>query len=161
MSIKLFLNSSPVCTEKAVGSCRVQLDFKNTDTRGNFTLNHYHENYGFDLEAALSKHSIKELSTPKYKDDLINSLKKGNIQSATFVKDGTEIKQFIEANPQFKTVTVYDANHNRLDAKQDRKEEVSQRTSNSKTKDLKEKSSEEEGPQEKKETAKRRKAQSM
>lgn len=139
----------------------LQLDFKNTDTRGNFAINHYHENYGFDLEAALSKHSIKELGTPKYKDDLINSLKKGNLQSATFVKDGTEVKQFIEANPQFKSVTIYDADHNRLNAKEAKKEEQSQKASNSQGKDVKEKASEEEGPQEKKETAKRRKAQSM
>jgi len=77
-----------VCTEKAVGSCRVQLDFKNTDTRGNFILNHYHENYGFDLAAVLSKHDIKELNTPKYKEDLLSSLKKGNLESATFIKNG-------------------------------------------------------------------------
>ncbi|SEP07084.1 hypothetical protein [Flavobacterium sp. fv08] len=139
----------------------VQLDFKNTDTRGNFMLNHYHENYGFDLEAALSKHPIKELNNPKYKDDLINSLKKGNIQSATFVKDGKETKQFVEANPQFKTVTVYDANQNRLDTKQDKKEEVSQKASNSKSRDVKETPNDQEGPDEKKETSKRRKAQSM
>jgi hypothetical protein len=139
----------------------IQLDFKNTDARGNFMLNHYHENYGFDLEAALSKHSIKELNIPKYKDDLINSLKKGNIQSATFVKAGNEIKQFVEANPQFKTVTVYDSDRNRLDAKQDKKEEISQKSSNSKSKGANEKSNEDEGPQEKKEASKRRKAQSM
>ena len=96
----------------------VQLDFKNTDTRGNFAINHYHENYGFDIEAALAKHPIKELNTAKYKDDLISSLRKGNVQSATFVKEGKEVKQFIEANPQFKTLTVYDASMKRLDTRQ-------------------------------------------
>lgn len=139
----------------------VQLDFKNTDSRGNFMINHYHENYGFNLEAALAKHPVKELATPKYKDDLINSLKKGNLQSATFVKDGKEIKQFIEANPQFKSVTIYDADHNRLNAKEAKKEEESQKASNSKGKEVKQTLSDEDSPAQKKEDPKRRKAQSM
>lgn len=139
----------------------LQIDFKNTDTRGNFILNHYHENYGFNLEAALSKHPIKELDNSKYKDDLINSLKKGNVQSATFIKDGTEVKQFIEANPQFKTVTIYDSSHNRLDSRHSKKEEESQKNSNSKTKDAKQDVTEEGAQQEKKESNKRRKSQSM
>jgi hypothetical protein len=139
----------------------LQIDFKNTDTRGNFILNHYHENYGFNLEAALNKHPIKELDNSKYKDDLINSLKKGNVQSATFIKDGTEIKQFIEANPQFKTVTIYDSSHNRLDSRHSKKEEESQKNSNSKTKDAKQGVTEEGAQQEKKESNKRRKSQSM
>ena len=64
------------------------MDFKETDTNGNFKLNQYHQNYGYDLEAALGKLPIKELETPKYKEDLMESLKKGNLQSATFLKDG-------------------------------------------------------------------------
>lgn len=139
----------------------LQIDFKNTDSRGNFMINHYHENYGFDLEAALAKHNIKELANPKYKDDLINSLKKGNLQSATFLKNGTEVKQFVEANPQFKTVSVYDSSHHRLDSRQTKKEEESQKTTHSKSKDTKEDLSQEESSQEKKENTKRRKAQSM
>lgn len=139
----------------------IQLDFKNTDSRRNFILNHYHENYGFDLEAALSKHPIKELSTPKYKEDLLNSLKKGNIQSATFVKDGTEVKQFLEANPQFKTVTVYDSNLKRLDTKQDKKEAESEKTSNKQAKSAGQKENDVEEPQSEKKERNRRKAQSM
>lgn len=71
------------------------MDFKQTDTSGNFKINQYHQNYGYDLEATLSKHPIKELETPKYKEDLMDSMKKGNLQSATFLKDGNEIKQYI------------------------------------------------------------------
>lgn len=139
----------------------LQLDFKNSDSKGNFMINHYHENYGFDLEASLAKLSIKELNTPKYKDDLISSLKKGNFQSATFIKDGAEVKQFIEANPQFKTVTVYDADRNRMDARQSKKEEESLKSSSSKSKNVKEDSSDTEPEQEKKESSKRHKAQSI
>jgi len=93
----------------------LQFDFKNTDDKGNFKLNHYHENYGFKLEEALAKHPIKELARDDYKENLMDSLKKGNLQSATFVKDGQEIKQFIEASPQFKTVNLYDSTMQRQD----------------------------------------------
>ncbi|MWB94931.1 MULTISPECIES: hypothetical protein [Flavobacterium] len=104
----------------------VQIDFKQSEANGNFKLNHYHQNYGYDLEAALFKHPIKELETPKYKEDLINSLKKGNLQSATFHKEGNEIKQYIEASPQFKTINVYDINLKRIDTRQSANEKQSE-----------------------------------
>lgn len=116
----------------------VQLDFKNTDSKGNFMTHHYHENYGFDLEGALAKHPIKELNTPKYKDDLISSLKKGNLQSATFLKGGKEVKQFVEANPQFKTILVYDSNLKKLDTKQINSEAVTNNESKAQKKSQKE-----------------------
>ncbi|GEC73798.1 hypothetical protein SAMN05443543_103390 [Flavobacterium flevense] len=98
------------------------MDFKEADTNGNFKLNQYHQNYGYDLENALSKHPIKELETPKYKEVLMDSIKKGNRQSVTFVKDGNEIKQYVEANPQFKTINVYDSNMKRIDNRQSKEE---------------------------------------
>lgn len=56
----------------------------------------------------------------------MNSLKKGNLQSATFIKDGLEVKQYIEANPQFKTLNVYDSNQKRLDTRQSSEQQQSQ-----------------------------------
>lgn len=92
----------------------IKMDFKETDSNSNFKLNHYHQNYGYDLEASLAKHPIKELENPAYKEDLLNSLKKGNLQSVTFKIDGTETKQCVEANPHFKTINVYDQNMQRI-----------------------------------------------
>ena len=45
----------------------------------------------------------------------------GNVQSVTFLKDGEEIKGFIEANPKDKTINIYDAKMEPLskEAKQD------------------------------------------
>lgn len=103
----------------------VQMDFKETDANGNFKLNQYHKNYGYDIESTLSKHPIRELENPKYKQDLIDSMKKGNRQSATFLKDGKEIKQFIEANPQFKTINLYDSDMQRIDNRQSKDEKQS------------------------------------
>lgn len=97
----------------------VQMDFKQADAHGNYKLQHYHQNYGYDLEAALARHPIKELSNEQDKDRLIASLQKGNIQSVTFLGEGgSEQKHFVEASPQFKTINVYDSNLQRLDIKQ-------------------------------------------
>ncbi|WP_144214116.1 hypothetical protein [Flavobacterium anhuiense] len=104
----------------------LKFDFKQTDNSGNFKISHYHQNYGYDLEASLEKHSIKELNTPKYKEDLMNSLKKGNLQSVTFVVGGVESKMFVEANPQFKTLNVYDGNLQRINHRESKEEKKSE-----------------------------------
>ncbi|MBS7233972.1 hypothetical protein KHA90_23470 [Flavobacterium psychroterrae] len=141
----------------------VQIDFKQSETNGNFKLNHYHQNYGYDLEAALSKHPIKELETPKYKEDLINSLKKGNLQSATFQKEGNEIKQYIEASPQFKTINVYDSNLQRIDNRKSKEEKQSesQQTSEKQGSKKQSQTADDDGPEVPKEAKKKRKSQSM
>ncbi|RZM29214.1 MAG: hypothetical protein EOO88_05870 [Pedobacter sp.] len=100
----------------------VQMDFKQSDDNGNFKLKHYHENYGYNLEAALGKHPIKELVNDDFKANLMDSLKKGNLQSATFQNGSTEQKQYIEANPQFKTINIYDSGMQRLDNRQSKSE---------------------------------------
>jgi hypothetical protein len=115
----------------------ISMNFKETDTNGNFKLNHYHQNYGYNLEAALEKHSIKELQTPQYKEDLMNSLKKGNVQSVTFVVGGEERKQFVEANPQFKTVKVYDSSMQRINDRESKDQKKSESESHTVSKDVK------------------------
>ncbi|MDR6845564.1 hypothetical protein [Flavobacterium granuli] len=113
----------------------IKMNFKEeADDKGNFKLNHYHQNYGYDLEASLGKHPIKELENEKYKGDLLNSLKKGNVQSVTFVIDGIDKKQYVEANPHFKTVNVYDAGLQRINNREskDQKKSESEKESNSK-----------------------------
>jgi len=115
----------------------ISMNFKETDTNGNFKLNQYHQNYGYNLEAALEKHSIKELKTPQYKEDLMNSLKKGNVQSVTFVVGGEERKQFVEANPQFKTVKVYDSSMQRINDRESKDQKKSESESHTVSKDVK------------------------
>lgn len=112
----------------------LKMDFKEADDKGNFKLNHYHQNYGYDLESSLAKHPIKELENEKYKDDLLNSLKKGNIQSVTFIIDGIDKKQYVEANPHFKTVNVYDGGMQRINNREskDQKKTEPEKESNSK-----------------------------
>src|SRR5690606_41803296 len=98
------------------------------DAGGNFKLQHYHPQYGYDLEAALSKHPIKELGHEEYKGSLLESPKKGNRQSATFQVDGSEQKHYIAANPQFKTINIYDSAMQRLDNRQSKKERSEEHT---------------------------------
>lgn len=47
-------------------------------------------------------------------ENLMASLKKGNRQSVTFLQDGKEIKQFVEANPKFFNIGIYDSNMQRV-----------------------------------------------
>jgi hypothetical protein len=99
----------------------VQLDFENKDKHNNHEVKQFHENYGYDLKAAASKFAISELADPQKEKVLLQSLQKGNIQSVSIEKDGNVLKMFVEANPQFKTVTLYDAQMKRM-----QKEDLSQ-----------------------------------
>ncbi|KFF16589.1 hypothetical protein [Flavobacterium hydatis] len=141
----------------------LQMDFKQNDAAGNFKLNQYHQNYGYDLEATLAKHSIKELENPKYKEDLMDSLKKGNLQSATFLKDGNEVKQYIEASPQFKTINLYDINLQRIDNRHSKEEKQSETQQASEKQGSKKQnpSADDDSPEVPKEAKRKRKSQSM
>ena len=103
----------------------VQMDFKETDNNGNFKMKQFHKNYGYNMEQALAKLPIKELATATDKAALMQSLEKGNRQAVTFVQEGKEQRQFVEANPQFKSITVYDGNMQRVN-NQVQKEKESQ-----------------------------------
>lgn len=133
----------------------LKMDFKESENNGNFKINHFHQNYGYDLEASLEKHSIKELQTPNYKENLMSSLKKGNLQSVTFVVNGVENKMFVEANPQFKTLNVYDGSLQRIN----HRESKQQKQSESKDKNVSKDSDDGEPAQkEQNSTARKRKA---
>jgi hypothetical protein len=87
----------------------LQLDFDNKDANGNFKALRYHDNYNFDLDKVLSEQNIRGISNEADKQQLVDSLKKGNRQAMIKI-DGEEIKQiFIEANPKDRIVNVYEA----------------------------------------------------
>ena len=62
----------------------------------------------------MEKFPITDLKDPEKEKTLIQSLQKGNVQSVNIEKDGNASKMFIEANPQFKTVTLYDSQMKRV-----------------------------------------------
>jgi len=94
----------------------VQLDFKETDNAGNFKMKQFHPNYGFDLEKVLEKHPFKELLNPGDKTQLMESLQRGNRQMVTLEKEGKDVKIFIEAAPQFKSLNYYNAEMKRVNS---------------------------------------------
>ena len=108
------VNKDLVSKEGNLYNAWLQLDFKETALNGNFKFKQFSEKYGFDLEKSIAKLPIKELSDPIDKTRLMESLGKGNRQAVTLVHNGSEQKVFIEANPQFKAVIVYDHNERRL-----------------------------------------------
>ena len=92
----------------------LQLDFENKDKNNNFEVKQFHENYGYDLKAAVGKLAVAELNDPEKEKSLMQSLQRGNVQSVSIDKDGNTQKMFIEANPQFKTVNLYDGHMKRV-----------------------------------------------
>ena len=88
----------------------IQLDFESKDKNNNNEVKQFHENYGYDLKAAVGKFAIAELNDPEKSKALFQSLEKGNVQSVTIEKDGSSHKMFMEADPQYKKVTLYDSN---------------------------------------------------
>ncbi|SEN57377.1 hypothetical protein SAMN05192574_103564 [Mucilaginibacter gossypiicola] len=85
-----------------------KLDFTSRDQYGNYPIKTF---FNYSLEAKLSQFPIKELSTPDGKKQLLDSLERGNRQAVTMtLPNGTEYKRSIEANPQFKTINMFDGN---------------------------------------------------
>ncbi len=107
------VNKDLVNQEGKTYNAWLKLDFKQTDQAGNFKLQQYHQKYGFELDQALQKYPIKELENASDRGRLFESLKKGNRQSVTFSINGADQKRYIEANPQFKSITVFNSNMQR------------------------------------------------
>lgn len=85
----------------------ISLDFRNTDDNGNYRFKKHPE---FDMETKLSALPIKELSDPQSKQQLIESLEKGNRQSVTMLRNGVEQRFAVVAVPAFKKIDFYDGN---------------------------------------------------
>lgn len=87
----------------------IQLDLSKKDERNNFPVQQFHEKYGFDLEAKLKELPIKELEDETKKGWILKSLQKGNQYPVSMERNGLEEIMFVEANPKFKSINVYDA----------------------------------------------------
>ncbi|RPD44055.1 hypothetical protein [Paracnuella aquatica] len=106
----------------------LQMDFKETDKNGNYQLKHFHQNYGFDLAKELAKHPIKELASEQDKTRLLESLQKGNRQAVTFLKEGNEQRMYVEANPRFKSVNIYDGSMQRVHSQSQKEKNTSEQS---------------------------------
>lgn len=96
------------------GDTWMQLDFNDKDPNGNFRIKQFNVDYGYDLEKVLQQLPLKEMLNNGQADKLHEALKNGNRTSVSFVKDGNEQRFYIEANPQFKSVNIYDEHSRKL-----------------------------------------------
>jgi hypothetical protein len=96
----------------------IQLDFDNKDKHDNYEVKQYHENYGYDLKESIGKYAVAELDGGDKEKSLLQSLQKGNVQSVTIDDNGKALKLFVEANPQYKTVTLYNEKMQRMNQEQ-------------------------------------------
>ena len=87
----------------------LQLNPEVRDKNNNAEVKQIHEKYGYNLEAAIGKLAVTEQNDPKKMEELMASLQKGNVQSVTIEKDGSAHKMYMEADPRYKTVKLYDA----------------------------------------------------
>lgn len=86
----------------------LKVDFSQKDNYGNHKVDQFSDRYGYNLEKALDKFPIVELSNPEYKRDLMESMKAGNSTAVGMVKDGKEATLFVEANPRLRTINIKD-----------------------------------------------------
>lgn len=86
-----------------------KLNFDEKDKYGNHLVNQFHEKYGYDLPYAVNKFPVLEMDGGEAQEKLLKSLERGNAQSVTIEIDGKPEKFFMEANPERKTVNVYDS----------------------------------------------------
>lgn len=96
------------------GDTWMQLDFNDKDPQGNFRIKQFHQGYGYNLEKVLQQLPLKELLNREEADKLQKGLKDGNRISVSFLKDGKEKQFYIEANPQFKSVNIYDEHYRKI-----------------------------------------------
>jgi hypothetical protein len=85
----------------------IQLDFTAKTTMGNYKTRQFRLQYGYDLEKVLNNYPIRELQVEELRSNLIRSLRKGNIHPVTFAMTNKIERKYIEACPQFKTISIY------------------------------------------------------
>jgi len=92
----------------------MQLDFNDKDAQGNFRIKQFHSDYGYNIEKVLQQLPLKELQNKTEAQKLEEALKNGDRVSVSFLKDGNEQRFYIEANPQFKSVNIYDEHSRKI-----------------------------------------------
>ncbi|MDJ1503587.1 hypothetical protein [Xanthocytophaga agilis] len=87
----------------------VQLDFTDKDAMGNYRMKEFRADYGYDLKQVLKELPLEQKQNQQLMDKLFKELVNGNRQMVFLHKGNLEQKYFIEANPQQKSITLYDA----------------------------------------------------
>ena len=88
----------------------ITLDLNDRDTSGNFRIKEFPQSYGYDLPKALNELPIVEMKSATEREKLVQDLKDGKRREVTIENR----KCFVEANPQFRTVNIYDEKSQQL-----------------------------------------------
>jgi len=88
----------------------ITLDLNDKDTEGNYRVKEFPPSYGYEVQQVLGDLPISEMKSARERDKLVQDLKDGKRREVTI---GNR-KCFVEANPQFRTVNLYDEKSQRL-----------------------------------------------
>jgi len=77
----------------------IVVDRENKTDNGNYKLRPFTDGWNYKPERAVDKLDIVGINEEGAREKLMKSLEKGNRHKVTAIKDGKEVKLFIEANP--------------------------------------------------------------
>ncbi|MBV6881488.1 hypothetical protein NG800_016130 [Epilithonimonas ginsengisoli] len=92
----------------------VKLNFDEPKTeKGNYNFQNFYKNYGVDAAQIVEKSNLI-FDKPEWKENTIKSLEKGNIVKVKFELDDKVIEGKAVLNPQYKNLSLYDQDMNRI-----------------------------------------------
>lgn len=92
----------------------VKLNFNEPKTeKGNYNFQNFYKNYGVDTDQIVEKSNLI-FDKPEYRESTIKSLEKGNIVKVKFELDDHTIEGKAVLNPQYKNLSLYDQDMNRI-----------------------------------------------
>jgi hypothetical protein len=86
----------------------LKLDFAKRDGEIGYDITSYGKNYGFDLDSTVGKFMVQDVDKPRFHEQLLKSLERGDLHEVVFFSNGKGVAGFVMANPQFKTLNFYD-----------------------------------------------------
>jgi hypothetical protein len=100
--------------DKVTYNAWVQLDFNETNSKGNYKWQYYTDNYGYDVVEELMKFPIVGLTIPTAAGALVRALQQGYREEVTMLVCGKQESYYLEALPKFKSLVICDASGNPL-----------------------------------------------
>lgn len=91
-----------------------QINFQIKKENGNYERKTYFPSYGFDMDKALYSLPLKKENGKELPKWIASSVKKGNAVTVDMEINGKAHRNTIVANPQFKTIDVFDKANNRI-----------------------------------------------
>lgn len=92
----------------------VKLNFEEEKNQyGNYNFQTFYKNYDVDT-VKIVENSNLIFDKPQYRENTIKSLEKGNVVKVKFEQDGNVIEGKAVLNPQYKNLSLYDNDMNRI-----------------------------------------------